>query len=268
MKDYYKIFGIDSHATISEIQERFQLLVAEASKLDESKRPDFFKNIHEAFEVLSSSEKREFYDKEYIVLEKKNSSINNVKRLVILIISALIFICPSIISGLSLHVLLISFASSFLTFYFWIIWLFDFVDFDARFESRGMWYYQSIFAISASLVLSFELFWILFSSIEAESKIISIFLLNVIIATILKAVLLDLETVKEIKAISFHRFKANLLDFIIPFCVALISISLLVIGFYQAIWATLNADIITYLSFWLFSFIVIYHPICYNIEKK
>lgn len=63
-KDYYKILGIDKKATEAEVKSAFRKL-ARKYHPDVNKAPDAvdkFKDINEAYEVLSDKEKRQRYD--------------------------------------------------------------------------------------------------------------------------------------------------------------------------------------------------------------
>ena len=63
-KDYYKILGVDKKATEAEVKSAFRKL-ARKYHPDVNKEPDAadkFKDINEAYEVLSDKEKRQRYD--------------------------------------------------------------------------------------------------------------------------------------------------------------------------------------------------------------
>ncbi len=64
-KDYYEILGVDRGASDSDIRKAFHSK-ARTMHPDVSKDPDAeekFKEVNEAYAVLSDSEKRSFYDR-------------------------------------------------------------------------------------------------------------------------------------------------------------------------------------------------------------
>lgn len=63
-KDYYKILGINRGATDDEIKKAYRKLALKYHP-DKNKSPsaeEMFKNVAEAYEVLSDKKKREIYD--------------------------------------------------------------------------------------------------------------------------------------------------------------------------------------------------------------
>ncbi|MBD5422934.1 MAG: molecular chaperone DnaJ [Mycoplasma sp.] len=63
-RDYYEILGIDKNATTSDIKKAYRVL-AKKYHPDINKSPDaekLFKEVNEAYEVLSDPEKRQMYD--------------------------------------------------------------------------------------------------------------------------------------------------------------------------------------------------------------
>ncbi|MHA1291059.1 MAG: DnaJ C-terminal domain-containing protein [Promethearchaeota archaeon] len=66
VKDYYKILGIDKNASKEEIKRAFRKLARKYHpdvNPDENKSGEKFKEINEAYSVLSDDKKREMYDK-------------------------------------------------------------------------------------------------------------------------------------------------------------------------------------------------------------
>src|SRR5881396_3811998 len=64
-RDYYEVLGVSRTASDAEIKKAFQNLARELHP-DVSEAPDAeerFKEVVEAYEVLSSSERRELYDR-------------------------------------------------------------------------------------------------------------------------------------------------------------------------------------------------------------
>lgn len=62
MKDYYKVLGISKNATPEEIKRAFRRL-AQKHHPDKGGNPERFKEINEAYQVLSNPEKRAQYDR-------------------------------------------------------------------------------------------------------------------------------------------------------------------------------------------------------------
>ena len=62
MKDYYEILGVSKNASQKEIKEAFYKL-AHKYHPDKGGEADKFKEINEAYQVLSNPEKRAQYDK-------------------------------------------------------------------------------------------------------------------------------------------------------------------------------------------------------------
>lgn len=63
-KDYYKMLGISKTATEDEIKKAYRKLALKYHP-DKNKNPgaeEMFKNVAEAYEVLSDKKKREIYD--------------------------------------------------------------------------------------------------------------------------------------------------------------------------------------------------------------
>ena len=68
MKDYYKILGINIHATTIDIKKSYRKLAIKyhPDKNNNSKESEeIFKKISEAYEVLSNKEKKRDYDIQY-----------------------------------------------------------------------------------------------------------------------------------------------------------------------------------------------------------
>jgi DnaJ-class molecular chaperone len=65
-KDYYKILGLDKAASDKEVKKAFRKLARQYHpdmNPDDPKAEDRFKEINEAYEVLSDPEKRAKYDR-------------------------------------------------------------------------------------------------------------------------------------------------------------------------------------------------------------
>jgi len=72
MKDYYKILGVKENATKKEIHEAFRKLALKYHP-DRNKNisQSIFKEINEAYQVLSNDELRKEYDEKYFIKRSK-----------------------------------------------------------------------------------------------------------------------------------------------------------------------------------------------------
>ena len=61
VKDYYKILNVDKNATEKEIKKQYRIL-AMKNHPDKGGDPENFKDIAEAYEILSDQDKRKQYD--------------------------------------------------------------------------------------------------------------------------------------------------------------------------------------------------------------
>ena len=76
MKNYYEILGVSKEATAEEIKKSYRKL---SLKYHPDKNPDGedkFKEISEAYSILSDNEKRNKYDKRVYFTRKIKSSIS------------------------------------------------------------------------------------------------------------------------------------------------------------------------------------------------
>jgi len=72
MKDYYKTLGVKRNSTKEEIHEAFRKLTLKYHPdINKGASQSFFKEINEAYHVLSSDELREEYDKKYFSIHPK-----------------------------------------------------------------------------------------------------------------------------------------------------------------------------------------------------
>jgi len=72
MKDYYKILGVKENAKKEEIHEAFRRLALKYHPdINKNVSQSFFKDINEAYHILSSDELREEYDKKYFPIHQK-----------------------------------------------------------------------------------------------------------------------------------------------------------------------------------------------------
>ena len=60
--DYYKILEVNKQSSLQEIKKSYKKLAVKHHP-DKGGNPEYFKNISEAYQVLSDPEKREIYDK-------------------------------------------------------------------------------------------------------------------------------------------------------------------------------------------------------------
>jgi len=75
MKDYYKILGVKENATKEEIHEAFRRLALKYHPDINKNMPQYvFKDINEAYRILSSDELREEYDKKYFSIHPKSKN--------------------------------------------------------------------------------------------------------------------------------------------------------------------------------------------------
>jgi len=74
MKDYYKILGVKENATKEEIHEAFRRLALKYHPdINKNVSQSVFKDINEAYYVLSNDELRKEYNKKYFAqIKKKN----------------------------------------------------------------------------------------------------------------------------------------------------------------------------------------------------
>lgn len=82
MKDYYNILGVDKKASRDEIKKKFKTLAFEfhPDRAPEEKRKEFedkFKEISEAYDILSDDNKRAQYDNPVSSFNPFDSNINN-----------------------------------------------------------------------------------------------------------------------------------------------------------------------------------------------
>lgn len=99
MKDYYKILGISEHASQEEIKKQFRTLASfyHPDHNKQANAEEYFKDIYEAYQTLSSQEKKDEYDKIYIefkkneLLEKKNAFSKKIKTTSIFLLIFLAF---------------------------------------------------------------------------------------------------------------------------------------------------------------------------------
>ena len=77
LQDYYEILGITRHASVAEIKQAYRQLAKKYhpdKNIGNTHIEDYFKQLTQAYEVLSSPEKRERYDS--IFLKKEKSADN------------------------------------------------------------------------------------------------------------------------------------------------------------------------------------------------
>jgi len=75
MKDYYKILGIKPSATKEEIHEAFRKLALKYHPdINKNIDPSIFKDINEAYAVLSNEELRKEYNAKYFSRLKNNKN--------------------------------------------------------------------------------------------------------------------------------------------------------------------------------------------------
>ena len=62
MKDYYKILGVEKTASVEDIKKAYRRL-AHKHHPDKGGNEQTFKELNEAYQILSNNEKRSQYDK-------------------------------------------------------------------------------------------------------------------------------------------------------------------------------------------------------------
>jgi len=263
MKDYYKILWVSIHANSSEIKSQFRTLVKKAhpDHNSASNAEEYFREIHEAYEVLSSEIEREKYDKKYIIFkeEEKKRKKENIKiwvKRVLTIISSffvwfLVFFFLWKFSEMwIIEKSLSSFASGFLTYFLILILLFNFYWFFSTQKQFRIWRFHTIVWIFSFLVLFFEIFYLIPIELSPLDSGLVFSLASLFLVILLKVVFFTQESFLQIKKWNLEFLSVHFLEVVLTAVFAFIISTFLWFMLYNSIW--LDFDILEIFIIWWF----------------
>ncbi len=211
--DYYSVLGISPFSKDSEIRKQFHILAFKWHPDHNSSEEagEKFREIYEAYDILSHSEKREKYDFEYkkIKEEKLKSFKEKIKfwgsRIFVFIFSLLCGAGSFYMLSLEVIPLLenIIFSSvlSYSVYYLILLLFFDFYKFYKTDRQFSLWNIHTILGINSALIIFFQiLYW---NKVIFESTI-SFFLLMFFVAFVFKFMLFTQESFLQFKKGNFN----------------------------------------------------------------
>lgn len=259
MKDYYKILWVSIHANSWEIKSQFKNLV---KKFHPDHNPaqnagEYFRDIHEAYEVLSSDLKREEYDKAYEAFKaeersKRKESIKLwLKRVLTILFSLFIWAWIYFLlwkSWLTERILL-SFSWFFLSYFSILLIFFNFSWFFNLQKQAKIWRIHSIMWISSFLIIFFKLFYLLPFQVNSKYSILLFFSIALFFTILLKVLFFTQEVFLQIKKWNFVFFKMHFLEVFFTAVFASVVSILFCFMLYSSIWAPI--DFLSIFSIWI-----------------